>query len=120
MRIHQLAKELDLKAKDIFPHLKKLGIEFKNHMSAISEDDVARVKHLINPPTAENVVEQRIQPTIIRRRRKAEEEPPPEIAEAPQEDVVAETTPESVQPEEAATEAEAKEEKAEAVEKTEA
>jgi len=72
MRIHQLAKELDLKAKDLFPHLKKLGIEFKNHMSAISEDDVARVKHLINPPTAENVVEHRIQPTIIRRRRKAE------------------------------------------------
>ena len=28
MRIHQLAKELDVKAKDIFPHLKKLGIEF--------------------------------------------------------------------------------------------
>jgi translation initiation factor IF-2 len=101
MRIHELAKELDVKAKDIFPHLKKLGIEFKNHMSAISEDDVARVKNLINPPTAENVVEQRIKPTIIRRRRKAEEEPPPEVEEAPQEAVVAEVLPESAQGEEA-------------------
>jgi translation initiation factor IF-2 len=100
MRIHQLAKELDVKAKDIFPHLKKLGIEFKNHMSAISEDDVARVKNAIRPPTAENVVEQRIQPTIIRRRRKAEEEPPPEVEETPQEEV-AEALPESAQPEEA-------------------
>jgi translation initiation factor IF-2 len=93
MRIHQLAKELDVKAKDIFPHLKKLGIEFKNHMSAISDDDVARVKNAISPPTAENVVEQRIQPTIIRRRRKAEEEPPPEVEEAPQEEVAEGTLP---------------------------
>ena len=52
MRIHQLAKELNLKTKELFPHLKKLGIEFKNHMSAISEDDIERVKNLLNPPSA--------------------------------------------------------------------
>jgi translation initiation factor IF-2 len=112
MRIHQLAKELDVKAKDIFPHLKKLGIEFKNHMSAISDDDVTRVKNAISPPTAENVVEQRIQPTIIRRRRKAEEEPPPEVEEAPQEEV-AEVLPESAQPEEEKEEGKEKEAKGE-------
>ncbi|MBW1822994.1 MAG: translation initiation factor IF-2 N-terminal domain-containing protein, partial [Deltaproteobacteria bacterium] len=40
MRVHQLAKKFDLTSKDLLPHLKKLGIEAKNHMSSISEDDV--------------------------------------------------------------------------------
>jgi translation initiation factor IF-2 len=74
MRLHQLAKDLNLTAKDLTPHLKKLGIQFKNHMSAISEDDVARIKNLLHPPTPESVVEQRLRPTLIRRRRKEEEQ----------------------------------------------
>ena len=78
MRVHQLAKELNLKTKELFPHLKKLSIEFKNHMSAISEDDIQRVKNLLNPPCDEKIVEERIKPTIIRRRRKTVEEPPAE------------------------------------------
>jgi len=81
MRLHQLAKELNLAAKDLTPHLKKLGIQFKNHMSAISEDDVARIKNLLRPPTPESVVEQRLRPTIIRRRRKEREEPASEAPE---------------------------------------
>ena len=98
MRIHELAKELELKAKDIFPHLKKLGIYFKNHMSAISEDDVARVKNALAPPTAENVVEHRIKPTLIRRRRKAvAAEPPVEEKEIAQEEQT-EEIPGSTQP----------------------
>jgi translation initiation factor IF-2 len=98
MRIHEIAKELELKAKDIFPHLKKLGIEFKNHMSAISEDDVARVKNSLAPPTAENVVEKRIKPTLIRRRRKAvEAEPPVEEQEIAQEEPT-DKIPESAHP----------------------
>jgi translation initiation factor IF-2 len=80
MRLHQLAKELNLTAKDLTPHLKKLGIQFKNHMSAISDDDVARIKNLLHPPTPESVVEQRLRPTLIRRRRK-EEEPAAEAQE---------------------------------------
>jgi translation initiation factor IF-2 len=60
----------------LLPHLKKLGIEAKNHMSSISEDDVERVKNLLNPPSAEKIVEERIKPTIIRRRRKIVEETP--------------------------------------------
>ncbi|MBW2182386.1 MAG: translation initiation factor IF-2 [Deltaproteobacteria bacterium] len=78
MRVHQLAKKFDLTSKDLLPHLKKLGIEAKNHMSSISEDDVERVKNLLNPPSAEKIVEERIKPTIIRRRRKIVEEPPVE------------------------------------------
>jgi translation initiation factor IF-2 len=79
MRIHQLAKELNITAKDLFPHLKKLGVEFKNHMSSISEDDTERLRNILNPPSTAKIVEERIKPTVIRRRRKAVEEPPPEI-----------------------------------------
>jgi translation initiation factor IF-2 len=98
MRIHQLAKELNLKAKELFPHLKKLGVEFKNHMSTISADDVERVKNLLNPPTAEEIVEKRLKPTLIRRRRrKIIEEPPAEKKESVEEEV-AEKIPEVAKP----------------------
>jgi len=97
MRIHQLAKELNLKAKELFPHLKKLGVEFKNHMTSISGDDVERVKNLLNPPTAEEVVEKRLKPTLIRRRRKVIEEPPSEKQESVEEEV-AEKIPEVAKP----------------------
>ncbi|MDX1777447.1 MAG: translation initiation factor IF-2 N-terminal domain-containing protein, partial [Thermodesulfobacteriota bacterium] len=101
MRIHELAKELELKAKDLYPHLKKLGIEFKNHMSAISEDDIARVKNALNPPTSEKIVEKRLRPTLIRRRRKKVEAEPPSPAEEQEisaEEPVIEETPQEVQP----------------------
>jgi len=98
MRVHQLAKELDLQSKELISHLKKLGVEAKNHMSAISADDVERVKNSLNPPGAEKIVEERIQPTIIRRRRKVVKEPPVEekVEEKKEEEtplVVEEATP---------------------------
>ena len=91
MRVHQLAKELDLTSKELLPHLKKLGVEAKNHMSSLSEDDVERLKNLLNPPSAEKIVEERIKPTIIRRRRKVVEEPP--VEEKVEEEKKGEETP---------------------------
>jgi len=76
MRVHQLAKELDLNSKQLISHLKKLGIDAKNHMSTLSEDDVERVKHFLFPPSADKIIEERLKPTLIRRRRKADEKPP--------------------------------------------
>jgi translation initiation factor IF-2 len=104
MRLHQLAKDLNLNAKDLAPHLKKLGIQFKNHMSAISEDDVARIKNLLHPPTPESVVEQRLRPTVIRRRRKEQDEP---SAEAPADSTEASASPPPVPAEPVQPEAEA-------------
>ena len=98
MRVHQLAKELNLKAKELFPHLKKLEIEFKNHMSALSTDDIERVRKLLNPPTAEEIVEKRLQPTLIRRRRKVVVEEPPEEPKESAEKEVAEEIPTIVKP----------------------
>lgn len=100
MRVHQLAKELDLKTKQLLPHLKKLGIEVKNHMSSISEDDRERVKNLLRPPSDEKIVEERIKPTIIRRRKVIEEPPAEEKVEAKKEEeipsLVKETTPQEI------------------------
>jgi translation initiation factor IF-2 len=98
MRVHQLAKELNLKAKELFPHLKKLGIEFKNHMSALSTDDIERVRKLLNPPTAEEIVEKRLQPTLIRRRRKVVVVEPPEEPKESAEKETAEEIPTIVKP----------------------
>ncbi len=98
MRVHQLAKELNLKAKELFPHLKKLGIEFKNHMSALSTDDIERVKKLLHPPTAEEIVEKRLQPTLIRRRRKIVLVEPPEEPKESAEKETAEEIPAIVKP----------------------
>lgn len=98
MRVHQLAKELNLKANELFPHLKKLGIEFKNHMSTISTDDIERVRKLLNPPTAEEIVEKRLQPTLIRRRRKVVVEEPTEEPKESAEKEAASETPAIVEP----------------------
>ncbi len=44
MRVHELAKELGLVSKDILSDLKDLGIEAKNHMSALEADAVKKIR----------------------------------------------------------------------------
>ena len=38
VKIHEIAKELDLTSKEIIEKAKKLGIEVKNHMSSVEEE----------------------------------------------------------------------------------
>ena len=44
IRIHELAKELDVPSKDIIEYLTKEGVEASNHMSSIEESDAARAR----------------------------------------------------------------------------
>lgn len=44
IRIHELAKELDVPSKDILDFLEKEGVEASNHMSSIDDKDAARVR----------------------------------------------------------------------------
>ena len=53
-RVYQLAKELDRKSKDLIKVLTELGIEVKNHMSTLTEDQVMRARAHLMP---------RVQPT---------------------------------------------------------
>lgn len=44
VKIHEIAKELDLTSKEIIEKAKKLGIEVKNHMSSVEENQAKKIK----------------------------------------------------------------------------
>ncbi len=48
IRIYQLAKRLDMSSKDLITELEELGIQVKNHMSALDEDDEKLVMDLMD------------------------------------------------------------------------
>src|SRR5262252_9137465 len=79
VRVYEVAKDVGLSNKDLVDKIRALGIEVKNHMSALDPDDVARVRRALEKERQENTVIERIQPTVIRRRNKGG----PEGAEAP-------------------------------------
>ncbi|SHE66906.1 bacterial translation initiation factor 2 (bIF-2) [Desulfacinum infernum DSM 9756] len=81
VRVHELAKELDMNSKELIERILKLGIPVKNHMSALSDSAVAKIRDHLQGGTQEQVEEKRIGRRVIRRRKKAEE-PEPVAAEA--------------------------------------
>jgi len=125
MRVHELARELQMETKDLMPLLKELGIEAKTHSSGLLDyqvDEVRRrvragrggkgaaaakghepVKEVekIDETSGQKLTERRIGGTVIRRRKKADAEP--EAAEALTEDILTsagghEKAPEDYQP----------------------
>src|SRR5881394_2763980 len=68
VRVYEVAKDVGLSNKDLVDKIRALGIEVKNHMSALEPDDVARVRRALEKERQENTVVERIQPTVIRRR----------------------------------------------------
>ncbi len=80
MRVHELAKELNLNNKDLIDRILKLGIQVKNHMSTLTESTVQKVRQQFAEARAETVEEKRIGRAVIRRRKRvAEEEPAAEM-----------------------------------------
>lgn len=49
MRVHELAKELGLASKDLIHELKEIGVEAKNHMSALESDAVEKIRSKFQP-----------------------------------------------------------------------
>src|SRR5262249_57942200 len=80
VRVYEMAKDVGLSNKDLVDKIRALGIEVKNHMSALDPDDVARVRRALDKERQENTVVERIQPTVIRRRNSQK---PGESVEAP-------------------------------------
>jgi translation initiation factor IF-2 len=106
IRVYELARELSMTNKILIDKLSELDIDVKSHMSSLDPETVDQVKSELFGKKAEEVVETRIKPTVIRRRKKAVEKkaaPEPEKEEPS----VAE------EPEEIEAEEEVKEEKAE-------
>jgi len=54
MRVHELAKELKMTSKWLLQELDTLGIEVKNHMSTIKDQDVEKVRQKIDAEYGEN------------------------------------------------------------------
>ena len=53
MKVHELAKELDVSSKDIISLLTDKGIEVKSHMSVLEDDAVGIVKKQYAPAPIE-------------------------------------------------------------------
>jgi translation initiation factor IF-2 len=43
MRVHELAKEVNMSNKDLLDLIQKLGLQVKNHMSALTDTAVQRI-----------------------------------------------------------------------------
>jgi translation initiation factor IF-2 len=106
-RIHELAKELGLDAKDLVAKLEKAGLHNKRVQSALTDEEVDRLKAIVaaeEKPTVtvggervvtgvegETVVERRVKSNVIRRRTtKVETVPTPDVSPAPMEFLSAE------------------------------
>ena len=44
MKVHELAKELDIPSKDLVDKIKELGYDIKSHMSTLEDADVKKIK----------------------------------------------------------------------------
>ncbi len=69
MRVHELAKELNMSNKDLLDLIQKLGLQVKNHMSTLTDTAVQRIRQHFAESRTETVEEKRIAPGVKRRRK---------------------------------------------------
>ncbi|MBZ0121998.1 MAG: translation initiation factor IF-2 N-terminal domain-containing protein, partial [Sandaracinaceae bacterium] len=68
VRVYEVARELGLDNRELLNRIASLGIQVRNHMSALEPTEIDRVKRALEKDRAENTVEERISRTVIRRR----------------------------------------------------
>ena len=66
--VYEVARELGMDNRELMNKVSALGIQVRNHMSALDPAEVERVKRTLEKDKAENTVEERIRPTVVRRR----------------------------------------------------
>ncbi|MGD8880661.1 MAG: translation initiation factor IF-2 [Desulfobacterales bacterium] len=119
LRVHELARDLNMTNKVLLAKLNDMDISVKSHMSALDDDVISEIKASLFGTKEETVEETRIKPTVIRRRRKKVKVDAPATSEAQPEEAVspkdteapAEQIEKPVDQEPAAVEAEAEEPK---------
>lgn len=92
MRVHELAKELNMNNKDLLDRILKLGIQAKNHMSVLDGAAVLKIRQQFAEVKPEKLEEKRIGRQVIRRRKRTAEEELPGV-EAVLEEVTEEAAP---------------------------
>ncbi|KAF0123594.1 MAG: translation initiation factor IF-2 [bacterium] len=70
VRVYELAQELGMTNNEFIGELEKMGIEAKNHMSSIEEEKIEVIKNHLAGVKAQELIEKRVKPTVIRRRMK--------------------------------------------------
>jgi translation initiation factor IF-2 len=68
IRVYEVARQLGLENRELLAKIASLGIQVRNHMSSLESGDLERVKRAIEKEKQQNVVEERIRPTVVRRR----------------------------------------------------
>ncbi len=68
VRVYEVAKELGIENRELVARLAALGIQVRNHMSALDESEADRVRKALSKEKVEKTVEERIRPTVVRRR----------------------------------------------------
>jgi translation initiation factor IF-2 len=97
MRVHELAKDLGIPSKDILAKLHELGVDAKNHMSALDDAAVAHVREAISKPAPAKAPEAKknaAKPSAAKKESAKVETPPKKTEEAPPPPKPAEKAPE--------------------------
>ena len=68
VRVYEVARELGLDNRELVSKIASLGIQVRNHMSALEPAEVERIKRALDKDKHSNQVEERIRPTVVRRR----------------------------------------------------
>jgi translation initiation factor IF-2 len=92
IRVYELARNLNMKNKELLDKLEEMKINVRSHMSSLDDDTVAEIKLNLQVKKKPDTVEvTRVRPTVIRRRKKTESEKPLAKAEV---ELSSETGPE--------------------------
>ena len=88
VRVYELAKSLDRDSKEIIELLKKNGVEVKNHMSSVSEEDAGRIRDRFAVGKAQSPAQQKpIVPEGQKNSGQSSQAVRPEAANSPARDV---------------------------------
>ncbi len=88
LRVHELARDLNMTNKVLLAKLNDMDISVKSHMSSLDDEVIAEVKASLFGTKEETVEETRVKPTVIRRRRKKVKLEAPAASEAQPEEAV--------------------------------
>jgi len=84
VRVYELAKELNMDSKELVEKLKAGGINIKNYMSTLDDQDATKAREAALGMVSEVIEEKRIRPTVIRRRKKTVTVEPEGAPEGPE------------------------------------
>src|SRR5262245_15161318 len=69
VRVYEVAKQINMDPKSLVALFQSMGVgDVRNHMSAVEQDQIDRLKRHLERQKAPEVVEERIRPTVVKRR----------------------------------------------------